>query len=226
MNLVFLGPAGSGKGTQAKRLERDYGVVQISTGDLLREAVRTGSELGQLAGPLMAEGRLVPDALVIDVIEERFRAGGLERGFLLDGFPRTLPQAEALDRMLERNGLGLDRVLSLEVPSELLIERITGRRSCPKDGSVFHVVNHPPKREGVCDRCGAALIQRDDDTREKLEKRLEAFQAEIPRVEEYYRAKGLLSVIPGTGAPDETYADIRRALGEAAGPTAGFDAPA
>ena len=214
MNLVFLGPAGSGKGTQAKKLERDFDIVQVSTGDLLREAVRSESELGRLAGPLMKQGRLVPDALVIGVIEERFRQGGLHSGFLLDGFPRTLPQAEALDRMLERNGLRLDKVLSLEVPHELLIERITGRRSCPKDGSVFHVVNNPPKREGFCDRCGTALIQRDDDTREKLEKRLEAFQTEIPRVKEHYRAKDLLAVIRGVGTPDAIYADIRRALAD------------
>lgn len=214
MNLVFLGPAGSGKGTQAKKLERDFGVAQVSTGDLLRKAVRSGSELGRMAGPLMEQGRLAPDALVIGVIEERFRNGGLENGFLLDGFPRTLPQAEALDRMLERNGLRLDKVLSLEVPHELLIERITGRRSCPKDGSVFHVVNSPPRREGLCDRCGTTLIQRDDDTREKLEKRLEAFEAEIPRVKEHYREKGLLSVIGGVGDPEGIYADIRQALAD------------
>lgn len=217
MNLVFLGPAGSGKGTQAKKLERDFGVVQVSTGDLLREAVRGESELGRLAGPLMKQGRLVPDALVIGIIEERFRQGDLENGFLLDGFPRTLPQAEALDRMLEKNGWKLDAVLSLEVPHEILMERITGRRSCPKDGSVFHVVNSPPKREGFCDRCGTALIQRDDDTREKLEKRLEAFRTEIPRVKDHYQGKGLLAVIRGVGSPDAIYADIRAALAERMG---------
>lgn len=214
MNLVFLGPAGSGKGTQAKKLERDFGVVQVSTGDLLREAVRSESELGRLAGPLMKQGRLVPDALVIGIIEERFMQGGLDHGFLLDGFPRTLPQAEALDGMLEKHGWRLDKVLSLEVPHELLIERITGRRSCPKDGSVFHVVNSPPKREGFCDRCGTALIQRDDDTREKLEKRLEAFQTEIPRVKEHYRQKGALAVIRGVGSPDAIYGEIRKALAD------------
>jgi adenylate kinase len=212
MNLVFLGPAGSGKGTQAKKLERDFGVVQVSTGDLLREAVRSETELGRMAGPLMKQGRLVPDALVIGIIEERFRQGDLEGGFLLDGFPRTLPQAEALDRMLAKNGWKLDAVLSLEVPHDILVERITGRRSCPKDGSVFHVANSPPKRDGFCDRCGTALIQRDDDTREKLEQRLEAFRTEIPRVKDHYRQKGLLAEIDGVGAPDAIYAQIRGAL--------------
>ncbi len=214
MNLVFLGPAGSGKGTQAKKLERDFGVVQISTGDLLREAVRNGTELGQLAAPLIQQGRLVPDEVVIGIIEERFEDDGLRAGFLLDGFPRTLPQAEALDRMLDRIGRRVDKVLSLEVPHEILIERITGRRSCPKDGSVYHVVNSPPKREGICDRCGTALIQRNDDTREKLERRLEAFRVEIPRVKEHYREKGLLAEIPAVGAPDAIYAEIRKALGD------------
>jgi adenylate kinase len=212
MNLVFLGPAGSGKGTQAKKLERDFGLVQISTGDLLREAVRSGTELGRKAGPLMQEGKLVPDDLVIGLIEERFRHDDLAHGFLLDGFPRTLAQARALDVVLGRVGRRLDRVLSLSVPREILVERITGRRSCPKDGSVYHVVNHPPKRDGVCDLCGTPLIQRNDDTRESLEKRLEFYDREVPRIEEHYRRQGLLAVIDAVGAPDEIYRSIRRAL--------------
>lgn len=216
MNLVFLGPAGSGKGTQAKKLERDYGVAQISTGDLLREAVRSGTELGRKAGPRMQEGRLVPDELVIGVIEEKFRRDPHPDGFLLDGFPRTLPQAMALDAMLRRLGRTLDRVLSLDVPHGILVERITGRRSCPKDGSVYHLKNHPPRRDGLCDLCGTPLVQRNDDTKEKLEKRLEGYEAEVPPIEEYYRRKGLLSVIDGVGSPDDIYAAIRRVLGEPA----------
>jgi adenylate kinase len=215
MNLVFLGPAGSGKGTQAKKLERDFGLVQISTGDLLREAVRRGTELGRKAGPLMEEGKLVPDELVIGIIEERFRRDDFSRGFLLDGFPRTLGQARALDTVLARLGRKLDRVLSLKVPHELLVERITGRRSCPKDGSVYHVKNHPPKREGFCDLCGTPLIQRNDDTRESLEKRLALYQREVPGIEEHYRRQGLLAEIDGVGAPDEIYGEIRRSLGTA-----------
>lgn len=213
MNLVFLGPAGSGKGTQAKKLEADFGVVQISTGDLLREAVRSGTELGQKADPLMKQGKLVPDDLVIGIIEERFRAGGLGNGFLLDGFPRTLPQALALDAMLERNGMKIDRVLSLEVPEELLYERITGRRSCPKCGTVYHVVTAPPQRPGICDVEGEALIQRSDDSPEKLKNRLEVFRTEIPQVKEHYARKGLLAEIHGVGTPEGIYTEIRKALG-------------
>lgn len=214
MNLVFLGPAGSGKGTQAKKLEADFGVVQVSTGDLLRDAVARGTELGRRADPIMREGKLVPDDLVIGLIEERLGQGDMAAGFLLDGFPRTLPQAVALDAMLARRGLRLDRVLALEVPDELLYERITGRRQCPKCGAVYHVVYAPPKREGYCDRDGTELIQRSDDRPEKLANRLEVFRTEIPRVKSHYREKGLLSEIHGVGTPDGIYVEIRKALGK------------
>ncbi len=215
MNLVFLGAAGSGKGTQAKKLEQEFGVVQISTGDLLRDAVRAGSELGKQADPLMKQGRLVPDDLVIALIEERFGKGDLGKGFLLDGFPRTLPQAEALDAMLARTGRTLDRVLALEVPEELLVERITGRRSCPKCGAVYHVIHAPPRREGYCDKDDTALIQRSDDNAEKLQNRLEVFRSEVPKVKAHYAKQGLLSEIHGVGTPDGIYVEVRKALGKA-----------
>lgn len=213
MNLVFLGPAGSGKGTQAKNLEREFGVVQISTGDLLRDAVAQGTELGRKADPIMREGRLVPDDLVIRLIEERLEKKDAA-SFLLDGFPRTLPQAQALDAMLERHGKKLDRVLSLEVPDELLVERITGRRQCPKCGAVYHVVSAPPKRAGFCDRDDTGLIQRSDDSPEKLAKRLEVYRAEIPKVKEHYARKGLLAEIHAVGTPEGIHVEIRRALGK------------
>jgi len=213
MNLVFLGPAGSGKGTQAKKLESAYGVTQISTGDLLREAVRAGTPLGMKAEPLMKQGKLVPDDLVIGIIEDRFLQGGIEKGVLLDGFPRTLPQAEALDSMFARNGLTLDRVISLEVPSSILIDRVTGRRSCPKCGAVYHVTAAPPKTPGVCDLDGTALIQRSDDTAEKLANRLAVFDTEIPQVKRHYAAQGLLAEVSGMGTPDEVFDRIRGALG-------------
>ena len=213
MNLVFLGPAGSGKGTQAKKLESAYGVTQISTGDLLREAVRAGTPLGMQAEPLMKQGKLVPDELVIGIIEDRFLQGGLEKGVLLDGFPRTLPQAEALDSMFARNGLTLDKVISLEVPSSILIDRVTGRRSCPKCGAVYHVTAAPPKTPGVCDLDGTALIQRSDDTAEKLANRLAVFDTEIPQVKRHYAAQGLLAEVSGMGTPDEVFDRIRGALG-------------
>lgn len=212
MNLVFLGPAGSGKGTQGKRLEADYRVVQISTGDLLREAVRQGTELGKKAEPLMREGRLVPDDLVIGLIEERLRAGDVGEGALFDGFPRTLPQAQALEEALARMGLQIDKVISLEVPEEILVDRVTGRWSCPTCGTVYHVRTRPPRVEGRCDRDGTELVQRSDDTPEKLEKRLEVFRTEIPKVKEHYRKLGKLVEIDGVGSPDEVYARIRAAL--------------
>lgn len=213
MNLVFLGPAGSGKGTQAKKLESAFGVTQISTGDLLREAVRAGTPLGMKAEPLMKQGKLVPDDLVIGIIEDRFLQGGIEKGVLLDGFPRTLPQAEALDSMFARNGLTLDKVVSLEVPSSILIDRVTGRRSCPKCGAVYHVTAAPPKTPGVCDLDGTALIQRSDDTAEKLANRLAVFDTEIPQVKRHYAAQGLLAEVSGMGTPDEVFDRIRGALG-------------
>jgi adenylate kinase len=213
MNLVFLGPAGSGKGTQAKKLEDEFGVTQISTGDLLREAVRQETELGKKAAPLMQAGRLVPDELVIGIIAERLGAGGFgPGGILLDGFPRTLPQAEALDEALSLHGIRLDKVISLEVPEEVLVDRVTGRRSCPVCGRVYHVRTSPPVREGVCDVDGAQLIQRDDDTAEKLDRRLEVFRTEIPLVKEYYRERGLLAEVDGLGSPDDVYARIRKAV--------------
>lgn len=212
MNLVFLGPAGSGKGTQAKKLEEEFGVTQISTGDLLREAVRSGTELGRKADPLMKEGKLVPDELVIGIIEERFKQGGLERGFLLDGFPRTVPQAAALDEMLSRNGLRIDKVLSLEVPEEALFERVTGRRSCPKCGRVYHLKFAPPKDDERCDIDGTPLVQRSDDTAENLTNRLEVFRTEIPKVKRHYAEADILVEIDGEGRPDAIFSTIRKAL--------------
>ena len=185
MNLVFLGPAGSGKGTQAKRLEADFGVSQISTGDLLRNAVREGTELGKKAEPLMREGRLVPDELVIGLIEERLREEGVGQGILFDGFPRTLPQAKALEEALARLGHGIDKVISLEVPEEILVDRVTGRWSCPVCGTVYHTRTKPPREQGKCDVEGAELVQRSDDTPEKLEKRREVFRTESPEATAY-----------------------------------------
>ena len=213
MNLGFLGPPGAGKGTQAKRLLDEFGIPQISTGDILRDAVRRGTELGKKAGPLMAAGKLVPDDVVVGLAIDRLRQSDCGRGFVLDGFPRTIPQAEALDAALRREGKKLDGVISLQVPEETLVERISGRRSCPKDGSAYHVYQKPPRRAGRCDLCGSELIQREDDKPDKVRERLAVYAAQTAPLEAYYAKQGLLRRISGVGSPEGIYADIKKSLG-------------
>ena len=213
MNLVLLGPPGAGKGTQAKKLLDELAIPQISTGDILRDAVRRGTALGKKAGPLMAAGKLVPDALVVELAIERLRQADCGRGFVLDGFPRTIPQAEALDAALRREGKKLDGVISLQVPEETLVERISGRRSCPKDGSAYHVYQKPPRRAGRCDLCGSELIQREDDKPDKVRERLAVYAAQTAPLEAYYAKRGLLRRISGVGTPEGIYAEIKKSLG-------------
>lgn len=214
MNLILLGPPNAGKGTQAKKLYADFHVPQISTGDILRQAVKDGTELGKIAGPIMASGGYVPDDVIIGVVEERLKQPDCAQGFVLDGFPRTIPQAEALDRMLAKLGKKLDAVVSLEVPFELLMERGTGRRSCPTDGTVYHVTQNPPKTAGVCDKCGTPLIQREDDKPEVISKRLNKYDAETSVLKSYYAQHGLLRSINGVGSPEGIYTELKRAVGK------------
>jgi len=213
MNLILLGPPGAGKGTQAKKLFADYRIPQISTGDILREAIRSGSELGRKADPIMKAGGLVPDDLVVGIVQDRLKAPDCQNGFILDGFPRTIPQADALDAALGGLDKHIDAVVSLEVPREKLLERLSGRRSCPKDGSVYHVTDHPPKRSGYCDVCGTGLIQRDDDHPDKITQRLVAYEKMTSPLKAYYEKKGLLRRIDGVGSPEGIYAAIRGAAG-------------
>ena len=212
MNLILLGPPGAGKGTQAKRLIAEEKIPQISTGDILREAVRNGTELGKKADPIMKSGNLVPDELVVGIVQERLKADDCRKGFILDGFPRTIPQADALEKAIAALGKKIDAVISLEVPQETLLERLSGRRSCPKDGNVYHVVDNPPKKTGVCDACGSQLIQREDDQPEKITQRLVAYEKMTAPLKDYYGKKGLLRKIDGVGSPDGIFAAIRKAI--------------
>ena len=212
MNLVLLGPPGAGKGTQAKRLAARFGIPQVSTGDILRKAVKDGTELGKQAGPIMAAGKLVPDDLVVGIVRERLLQPDAGAGFILDGFPRTIPQAEKLEQALASFKRKLDAVISLEVPIDTLVERISGRRSCPRDGSVYHVVQNPPRREGFCDLCGASLVQREDDKPEAVRTRMEAYAADTAPLRDFYARRGLLKVVDGVGAPEAIEAAVVAAL--------------
>ncbi|QSQ15190.1 adenylate kinase [Myxococcus landrumensis] len=211
MNLILLGPPNAGKGTQAKKLFADFQIPQISTGDILRKAVADGTELGRVAGPLMAAGQYVPDDVVIGIVEERLKQSDVAKGFVLDGFPRTPGQADALDHMLGRLGKKLDAVISLEVPHKTLVERGSGRRVCPKDGSVYHVTQSPPKRAGYCDKCGAELVQRPDDMPDVIEKRLQKYDAETSPLKDFYAKKGVLKSVDGVGSPEGIYTAIKNA---------------
>jgi len=210
MNLILLGPPGAGKGTQAQRLVDKLKIPQISTGDLLRQAVRDGTELGLEAKGYMERGELVPDRIVIGMLAERMKADDAATGFILDGFPRAVSQGEALEKMLSEANKSLDHVVSIEVPEEELVRRLTGRRSCPKCAAMFHVMFKPPKQEGACDNCGTELITRADDNEETIRNRISVYREQTEPLKSFYQEKGLLRGIDGTGAP----ADIEKKIAE------------
>lgn len=216
MNLILLGPPGAGKGTQAKRLESAHGLMQLSTGDMLRAAVASGSELGRQAKQVMEAGQLMPDDIIIRMIEARIGEPDAKRGFVLDGFPRTEAQAEALDEMLARHGRSLFAVIKLAVDEDALIERISGRFTCAKCGAGYHDKFQRPKREGVCDKCGGTeFLRRKDDNAETLKARLEAYRAQTAPIIPYYRNRGLLQRVDGMAAPDEVTRQIEAILAAA-----------
>jgi len=215
LKLIFIGPPGSGKGTQAKRLAAQHGVPHISTGDMLREAIADGTELGRQAAPIMASGALVSDDLMLGIIDERLAKSDAQRGFILDGFPRTLVQAEKLDAIVGKtsgNGDAGLRVLQLLVPDDAIVERISLRRSCPTCGAIYHLASAPPAVDMVCDRDGAELIARPDDNETAVRKRLEAFHRQTLPVATYYKAKNLLREVDGVGPVDQVFERIEKSL--------------
>lgn len=211
--VVLLGPPGAGKGTQAKLLEQEFGAVQISTGDILRKAVADQTTLGKQAGDFINSGALVPDDLIIDLIAERLRQPDCAKGFLLDGFPRTIPQAESLDALLNKLALSLNCVLSVQVPREVIIERLAGRRTCKQCGALSHVVFEPSKQPGICDRCGGELFQREDDREATIANRLTVYEKQTAPLVDYYRRQGALREIDGVGSIDEIRSRVMTALG-------------
>lgn len=214
VRVVLLGPPGAGKGTQAKLIQEQFAACQISTGDILREAVAQQTPLGREAGHYIHRGALVPDDVIVKLVAERLKEKDCEAGFILDGFPRTIPQAESLDTILKRTNLRLNGVLSVQVPREVIIERLAGRRTCKNCGALSHVVFDPPKRSGICDRCGGELFQRDDDREETIAHRLQVYESQTAPLVGYYRERGLLREIDGVGGIDEIRARVIRALGD------------
>lgn len=216
MNLVLLGPPGCGKGTQAKRLEESFSSVQLSTGDMLRAEVQRGSPIGKEADAVMKAGRLVPDAMIIGIIDARLDAEDCRGGFLLDGFPRTLPQAEALDAMLAKKNLHLDRVVAIEVDDEDLVLRVSGRFSCAKCGAPYHDSFKRPQVDGVCDVCGSKeFSRRADDNAETVRKRLDAYHTQTKPIIAYYERKSLLSRVDGRGSIDDVTEKLKSTLRQA-----------
>ncbi|MCX7794793.1 MAG: adenylate kinase [Thermodesulfovibrionales bacterium] len=208
MRLVLLGAPGAGKGTQAKKLIEKYSIPQISTGDILRKAVSDGTPLGKEAKSYMDRGELVPDSVVIGIIRERLKEDDCKTGYILDGFPRNVAQAKALDEMLNSLNSPLDFAISIDVPFDELMKRLTGRRTCKSCGQMYNIYFSPPEKNGVCDKCGGELFQREDDKEETIRKRLEVYEAQTAPVIGYYREKGILKSVPGTGSIDDIFNNI------------------
>jgi adenylate kinase len=212
VNLILLGPPGVGKGTQAKRLTEEHRVPQISTGDMLRAAIKAGTRLGMEAKGFMDRGALVPDSVVLGLVEERIQAPDAQSGFMLDGFPRTVGQADALGAMLQKQGKNIDHVVCLTASSDELVRRLSGRRTCNKCSAPFHVEFKQPKKQGVCDACGGELYQRDDDKEEAIRARLVTYDTQTKPLIDYYKAKGLLRPVDGLGSMEDVYARIQGAI--------------
>lgn len=208
MKIIMLGAPGAGKGTQAKKLASKYGIPHISTGDIFRANIKNGTELGQKAKVYMDQGLLVPDELVVDLVVDRFKQDDCENGYVLDGFPRTIPQAKALDEALEKNNDAVEYAIDVDVPDEAIISRMAGRRACVGCGGTYHLVTIPPKKEGICDTCGAELILREDDKPETVEKRLKVYHDQTQPLIDYYQGKNILKTVDGTQDLEDVFKDI------------------
>lgn len=213
LRIILLGPPGAGKGTQAAKIAAKYNIPHISTGDIFRANVKNGTELGKKAREYMDSGRLVPDDLTIALVEDRLSSEDCKDGFLLDGFPRTVYQAERFDRYLEEKGISINHVLDIDVSKKELMTRLIGRRVCKNCGATYHIINMPPKKEGICDICGGELYQRADDTEATVENRIEVYLAQTKPLIEYYKKTGVLSHIDGAIGLDKVFSSIVKVLG-------------
>jgi adenylate kinase len=212
--VVLLGPPGAGKGTQAKLLREKFEACQVSTGDILRQAVADQSPLGKEASEYIKRGDLVPDSVIVKLVAERLKEKDCAQGFILDGFPRTIPQAQSLEEILQKMGLGLQSVLLVQVPHTVIIERLAGRRTCKNCGALYHLKFNPSTRENVCDRCGGELLQRDDDREETISARLKVYDNQTAPLVDYYRQQGILREIDGVGNVDDIRNRVIKALGD------------
>lgn len=214
MKIIMLGAPGAGKGTQAKKIAEKYVIPHISTGDIFRANIKNNTELGQKAKTYMDKGELVPDELVVDLIMDRFKEADCANGYVLDGFPRTIPQAEALDKALAAQGESVDYAINIEVPDENIINRMSGRRACVGCGATYHIQYNAPKAEGICDHCGEPLILRDDDKPETVKNRLSVYHEQTQPLIEYYKKEGVLKEVDGTQPMEDVFKAVIDILGE------------
>ena len=213
MKIIMLGAPGAGKGTQAKKIANKYSVPHISTGDIFRANIKEGTELGKKAKTYMDQGLLVPDELVVELVVDRIQQADCENGFVLDGFPRTIPQAEALDVALKNIGESMDYAIDVDVPDENIINRMSGRRACLDCGATYHIVTIPTKVEGICDICGNKIVLRDDDKPETVQKRLEVYHAQTQPLIDYYKEQNILKTVDGTQPMEDVFGAIVAILG-------------
>ena len=213
MKIIMLGAPGAGKGTQAKKIAEKYGIPHISTGDIFRANIKNGTELGKKAKTYMDQGLLVPDELTCDLVVDRIKQDDCKNGFILDGFPRTIPQAEALDAALSKMGEKMDYAIDVDVPDENIVRRMGGRRVCLNCGATYHIVSIPTKVEGICDKCGSEVVLRDDDKPETVQKRLSVYHEQTQPLIDYYNRQGILKTVNGTRPLEEVFADIVTILG-------------